>query len=371
MVLDEAIQYAPINEETFYETFPAFVYRPHSELIAAYDALVAQYPTIAKKYIIGTSIEGRQIPFYTFGKGGGRILLDSCMHGGEDIGAELFLMWLRDNILPQNSSILTTCIIGIVPVVNIDRTGRTNPHYVNINRNFATAWSNAGQLPYCKAVSPTHYSYNPMVGDPDHGYPRTWTAHGHVHNFLPFQVLPSTWACPVCGAVKSTFSNPENWRGPSAASEPETQALINVFKTWKPHLYCNNHHFDYYIGSYYRDTVVKNRLISIRDRIIALGQAQGVTPIPWQLWSGYSPGFACSDAYAEGALSILIEWAVTTPPTTELPNLLLKWNHIGQAFAEAVGVEPPSNGKISFPIIVASLEVLGILFFGYYLITKN
>lgn len=39
------------------------------------------------------------------------------------------------------------------------------------------------------------YIYNPEVGDPQHGIPAG----------TPFEDLPPTWKCPVCGAPKSEF----------------------------------------------------------------------------------------------------------------------------------------------------------------------
>ena len=39
------------------------------------------------------------------------------------------------------------------------------------------------------------YTYDPAVGDPDHG-----AAAG-----TPFEALPADWVCPVCGASKDQF----------------------------------------------------------------------------------------------------------------------------------------------------------------------
>ena len=44
----------------------------------------------------------------------------------------------------------------------------------------------------CKKCS---YIYDPEVGDPKHGIPAG----------TPFEDLPATWKCPVCGAPKSEF----------------------------------------------------------------------------------------------------------------------------------------------------------------------
>ncbi|MDD5195244.1 MAG: rubredoxin [Candidatus Omnitrophica bacterium] len=39
------------------------------------------------------------------------------------------------------------------------------------------------------------YIYDPQVGDPD----------GGVEPNTPFENIPDTWLCPVCGADKSQF----------------------------------------------------------------------------------------------------------------------------------------------------------------------
>jgi len=39
------------------------------------------------------------------------------------------------------------------------------------------------------------YLYDPEFGDPEHG----------VQPGTPFEALPETWVCPVCGAQKDQF----------------------------------------------------------------------------------------------------------------------------------------------------------------------
>lgn len=43
------------------------------------------------------------------------------------------------------------------------------------------------------------YVYDPAVGDPENG----------VNPGTPFEKLPDSWTCPVCGAAKSDFSPEE------------------------------------------------------------------------------------------------------------------------------------------------------------------
>jgi rubredoxin len=39
------------------------------------------------------------------------------------------------------------------------------------------------------------YVYDPALGDPEHGIPAG----------TPFESLPDTWICPLCGAEKISF----------------------------------------------------------------------------------------------------------------------------------------------------------------------
>jgi rubredoxin len=43
------------------------------------------------------------------------------------------------------------------------------------------------------------YVYDPAVGDPENG----------VAAGTPFEKIPDSWTCPVCGASKSDFSPEE------------------------------------------------------------------------------------------------------------------------------------------------------------------
>lgn len=41
------------------------------------------------------------------------------------------------------------------------------------------------------------YIYNPEEGDPD----------GGIAPGTPFEKIPDTWVCPICGAAKSEFTS--------------------------------------------------------------------------------------------------------------------------------------------------------------------
>lgn len=339
------------------------VYEPHDSILAKYDALVDN--VLVKKQFIGVTVENRQIPMYQFGTGSLKILLDACLHGGEDMGAELWLKWAQ-TLVSVHSPILNHCSVYIIPVVNRDRTGRQNANYVNLNRNFVWGWSGATEKPWCKTGATTqstsHYVYNPMVGDPAGGYPPTWTnTMGVVKNYLPFEKLPSTWTCPICGALKSTFSNAMNWHGPSAGSEPETQAMRTVFTTLKPHIYVNTHQGGgpWIMGhAPTTDTVMRTTMTEIKNAIITRSAELGVTPYAFSIY-GLSGGFAASDAYSAGIMDFLLEWtgAEWAPPLEEvLSTYYNKWVAIGDVLC-GCELNPPQ------PSIVPLLAIVGGLFF--------
>ena len=46
------------------------------------------------------------------------------------------------------------------------------------------------------------YVYDPETGDPDNGIPAG----------TPFESVPDTWACPLCGAGKDVFEKEQLYR---------------------------------------------------------------------------------------------------------------------------------------------------------------
>jgi len=344
-------------------------YESKDSVIAKFDSLISPYISkgFAQKYIIGSSVLGKQIPMYRIGNvNGGRILCDGQMHGSEDVGTELLYLWAQwiltsgdaeaERIKRQN------CWF-IIPVLNIDEYRRTNAHYVNINRNFAYYFNRAGALPYCTAASPSHYTYNPLVGDPDHGYPPHWTgplANENL-NYYPFELLPSTWTCPVCGAAKSTFKGTADWRGPSAVSEPESKALLNALKQWQPKAYFNHHLYDGpFVNAYFINAAQQTFQQNMANKIAAIEINElDVTPIPFNIY-GCSAGFSTADASSLGIYSSLIEWNVSAPPISELPGRWFSWwKAIALGYSRQFAVISPTTSLL--PLIVIGGVLLFLL----------
>jgi len=117
--------------------------------------------------VIGTSVQGRKIEAYTYGKGEQQLLFVGGIHGGYEwnsvVLAYRFIDYLKANptIIPSN---LTVSIIpsanpdGVYKVTNKEgyltaldipadvptAPGRFNAHEVDLNRNFACKWKPTG-----------------------------------------------------------------------------------------------------------------------------------------------------------------------------------------------------------------------------------
>jgi len=238
------------------------LYETKTSIISKFKSLVAAHPSQASYVSIGKSVDGLDIPMFMFGNSstGGRILWDAQMHGGEDAGSEtayLFCEWLfaGDN---SANNILAHNWILIIPVVNIDTADRPNSDNVNLNRNFPVGWGRSG----------------------------------------------------------SSDPNDRNgeYRGPSAGSEPETQALINVFKTYKPIFYVNTH---MYGGPriYYNSEIPSSIMDTLKSRLSLYGQIYGGDPAATNGWTRMSGGgYAMATAESYGAYSFLWEIGGTSTP---------------------------------------------------------
>lgn len=114
--------------------------------------------------IIGTSVEGRQIEAYTYGKGNTPVLFVGGIHGGYEWNSVLlsyqFMDYLETHpeIIPENLRIVVIpsanpdgvyAVIkkegrfaraDVPAVVDTTGTGRFNAHNVDLNRNFDCKW---------------------------------------------------------------------------------------------------------------------------------------------------------------------------------------------------------------------------------------
>jgi hypothetical protein len=236
-------------------------YETKTALITKFKNLVAAHTAQASYVSIGKSVKGLDILMFRFGNKSatGRILWDAQMHGSEDAGSEtayLFCQWLFTSD-SRARYILTHNWILIVPAVDIDTTARTNLNHVNLNRNFPVGWGRSGD--------------------------------------------------------SSKISN--DYMGPYGGSEPETNALVNVFKTYRLKFYINTHTFGGPI-IYCQTAIPSSVIATLKSRLSLYGQKYGGNPTNTNTWSRLSTGgFSITTAESYGSYSFLWEIGGTTRPS--------------------------------------------------------
>jgi hypothetical protein len=235
---------------------PAYAnYETKTSIINKYKALCTSYPQYCNYVSIGKSVLGKDILMFRIGNSSsnGRILWDAQMHGTEDAGSEtgyLFAKWLLSSGDSRAKYMLAHNWFLFIPVVNMDEYNRVNAHGVNINRNFAVGWRFSGT---------------------------------------------------------STKTSAGDYRGPCAASEPETRALINVFKTYKIKFYINTHTFGGPI-IYYQTAVPSSLITTLKSRITTYMKTYGGSPIASNTWIRMGgPGLAVATSQSYGIQSFLWE----------------------------------------------------------------
>lgn len=119
--------------------------------------LVSASPAIAKRVVIGTSVQGRPIVAWTFGSDHARrrVLVVGCIHGNECAGLAITSA-LRRARVPRGVQ------LWLVPEMNPDGTAadtRQNAHGVDLNRNFPYLWQ--------PIADPTFYSGPYPASEPE------------------------------------------------------------------------------------------------------------------------------------------------------------------------------------------------------------
>ena len=163
-------------------------WQTYAELIAHFDFLVFQNSSAASKTLLqNTSVDGISLYVYKFGINTTRIVLfDGGIHGLEYYNCHA-LLWTAQWLMNGTAAALDVLAheqVCIVPSINPDQytEARKNAAGVDLNRNFVLGWELG-------------------VSDPES----------------------------------------EEYRGPSAASEPETQAMRALFTAIEPDVYVSLH----------------------------------------------------------------------------------------------------------------------------------
>ncbi|MDH7564234.1 MAG: M14 family zinc carboxypeptidase [Candidatus Bathyarchaeota archaeon] len=232
-------------------TEPSGFYRDYGTFITSFKSLAVTYPSLVTYETVGKTVQNKDIILFKIGNpSGGKILIDGAMHGAENLGSELlyyYARWLLTSSDPLATQILSNNYMLLIPALNVDKYGnaRKNANGVDLNRNFATNWQYGGS------------------SDPSSDY----------------------------------------YRGTAPLSEPESQALVQAFQSWKPAFYINLHRGGSVLyGSTYCNSTYYSLLHS---KIKTLANQRQVPYYSFQSIAG--AGFAMSDAAKAGSTGFLLE----------------------------------------------------------------
>jgi len=286
----------------------ATIYRSKEEYIEVFDELTRQYSQVTSE-VIGYSVQGRAIKMYRIGDPrGGKVLYDGQIHGCSCTASEmlyLYAKWLLQSGDAAAQRILNRNCTLIIPVFNIDSYGRKNTAGVDLNRNFEYNWQNSG--------SP----------DPTSDY----------------------------------------YHGPSALSEPESQAVKAVFEREKPFFYLNFHTFGGpWIGSFTATAEQRNYCTTVASLWESLMRKMGIEIFYPYTEHSLGNGYAVSDAAVLGINSFLNEILVSgatpqVPPLAEFETVWFpRWLPIAITLSEECGKDLPQG--FPFELALAGLAIL-------------
>lgn len=131
-------------------------YRSHAEMNAQMRDLAAKYPGLVEVVTLGQSKQGRPILGMKIGHGATETLLTGLTHAREWVSGEVPLQMAEMALESSRTSLLQDLTLWVVPVVNpdgyeISRTTdpaqRSNAALVDLNRNYPTEWRLAGDTP--------------------------------------------------------------------------------------------------------------------------------------------------------------------------------------------------------------------------------
>ena len=135
----------------------AWRHKPTSQKQNEISSLVSEYE------VIGSSVEGRKIEAYTYGKGGARLVFVGGMHGGYEWNSALLAYKFMDYLDANPEFIPKNLTVTVIPSANPDgmykvtgkegrftaaevltdrptEPGRFNARAVDLNRNFDCKW---------------------------------------------------------------------------------------------------------------------------------------------------------------------------------------------------------------------------------------
>lgn len=134
-------------------------YYTYDQIISIIDSLSLNFPTICKKYLLGTSSGGRQLSILKISDNvaidepEAEIMFDGGIHGDEVGGPQNIILFARElclnyGINPTYTDLINTREIWLYPMVNPDgrvAMSRYNNYGVDINRDCGYMWNAEGQ----------------------------------------------------------------------------------------------------------------------------------------------------------------------------------------------------------------------------------
>jgi predicted deacylase len=280
--------------------------------MADFLALANAYPDQMTYEPIGKTVRNHDILMFKIGNpAGGKILVDGVMHGHEGMGGELLLQyarWLLTSGDPLANYIVAESYTLLIPALNVDEFNgdRKNAHGVDLNRNFAAGWDEAG----------------------------------------------------------STDPSSQYYRGPAPLSEPESQVLVTTFQQWRPSFYINLHRggeilYGTSYGSYPYYTSLHSKMVQLANR-----RQVGT----YSFESIHGKGMAMSDAANAGITSFLLElidWQTVTLDEIRT-RILPKFIPIAAVLSqESIPTYPPwdtnQDGKVNVLDVILIATAYGAL----------
>lgn len=233
----------------FLPTSRAATFHSKEEHINMMKTLCDRYPEYCSYESLGKALDSNEeldwdVWLFKIGNpNGGKVLVDGQIHGNEDWGSEViyrFATWVLESGESRAKAILKGNYLLFVPVITHSY-DRSNPNTascrygVNLDRNFETGWS---------------------------------TGEG--------------------------CSSAQNYPGPYALSEKESQALTRAFDEYRPDYYLNLHQGAGPCCNYYNGQP-SSLVQPVISKVNEIGNEMGITPYSMRSWG--SQGWAIGDAY--------------------------------------------------------------------------
>ena len=237
----------------------ATTYRSSSQILADYNTLESQYPTLITQQTVGQTLQGKPLNIYIIGNpNAAAVYVDAAIHGHELINAEALYYAIETTVTQDPYNILDKVCLIVLPIVNLDSyglsypDGRYNANGVDLNRQFPINWQ--------------HTSTS----------------------------------------------------GPYPLSEPEAQTIDYILKTYQPFWYMNLHSgWERVTPARSGTTAEKNYCRTVYNNYDSLLNSLGYrTQLPWSLemQAGLVP-YAVEDGYLNGAHSLEVEISFNQKPT--------------------------------------------------------